>query len=109
MFPVWPIIAVEEMLAALQRREDGLEVYALANIVSAATIAQLKMKCLTNGAENVTAASMEAECQRAKRLMEEQKVFTLTAHFLFFYGPLLQGQHAHNTLLLVLTLLWNRG
>lgn len=43
LFPVWPILAVEDVIASLLRDPVDLETYALANAVCAAIIAQLKL------------------------------------------------------------------
>jgi hypothetical protein len=43
MFPVWPIIKVEEIIARLQQDDEDVENYALATAVGAATVAQLKL------------------------------------------------------------------
>lgn len=71
MFPVWPIVAVEDLMAALQKEgaAKDMEAYALANAVAAATIAQLKLSPLRNSAEIVTGESMEAEVQRVRAMM----------------------------------------
>jgi hypothetical protein len=64
MFPVWPIVAVEDLMAALQKDNSGMEAYALANAIAAATIVQARLDPLKNSAEVVTAESMEREVQR---------------------------------------------
>lgn len=68
LFPVWPIIAAEDIIGALLRDPADVETYALANAVCAAIIAQLKLpfEGRTDDNDPVTAASMAAECQRAK-------------------------------------------
>jgi hypothetical protein len=64
MFPVWPIVAVEDLMAALQKDNSGMEAYALSNAIAAATIVQARLDPLKNSAEVVTAESMEREVQR---------------------------------------------
>jgi hypothetical protein len=64
MFPVWPIVAVEDLMAALQKDSGDIEAYALANSIAAATVVQVKLNPLKNSAEVVTAASMVGEAQR---------------------------------------------
>lgn len=68
LFPVWPILAAEDIIGALLRDPADVETYALANAVCAAIIAQLKLpfEGRTDDNDPVTAASMAAECQRAK-------------------------------------------
>ncbi|KZL71851.1 C6 transcription factor (fungal specific transcription factor) [Colletotrichum tofieldiae] len=72
LFPVWPIIAVEEIMASLSRDADDLESYVLANAVGAATIAQLKLTATDND-DPATASSMEAECQRSRTALQERE------------------------------------
>ncbi|KAK2005078.1 fungal-specific transcription factor domain-containing protein [Colletotrichum falcatum] len=72
LFPVWPIIAVEEIMASLSRDADDIESYVLANAVGAATIAQLKL-ATTDGDDPATASSMEAECQRSRVALQERE------------------------------------
>ncbi|KAK3685684.1 fungal-specific transcription factor [Podospora appendiculata] len=69
LFPVWPIVAVEEVIAALQRDAHDIETFALAAAVGAATMAQLKLDRFADTGVNdsATAASLEAECQRIRR------------------------------------------
>ena len=68
MFPLWPIVAVEDLMVALQRDGEDSDVYALANAVAAATILQLRLAPLKNGAEVVTVESMEREVQRVRAI-----------------------------------------
>jgi hypothetical protein len=65
VYPIWPIIKVERLVASLQKPEPDIEVFALAYAVAAATIARIKpSQSEQQGA--VTAAMMEAQCQYAK-------------------------------------------
>lgn len=59
LFPVWPILAVEDVIACLLRDPADLETYALANAVCAAIIAQLKLpfEGRTDDDDPATAAS----------------------------------------------------
>jgi hypothetical protein len=66
MFPVWPVVKVEDVIATLQRNEENVENYALATAVGAATVAQLKLTRASLGGDAVTAEMMEAECQRTR-------------------------------------------
>ena len=70
MFPVWPIVKVENLIASLQQNKEEGEGYILANAVAAATIAQLKLKRSESGVDSITGAMFEAECQRMRRLGE---------------------------------------
>lgn len=68
MFPLWPVVAVEDLMIALQREGENTEAYALANAVAAATIVQLRLDPLKNSAEVVTVESMEREVQRVRAI-----------------------------------------
>ncbi|KAM0274298.1 hypothetical protein ACHAQH_007972 [Verticillium albo-atrum] len=74
LFPVWPIVAVEEVIASLQRDAEDHEMYALATAMGAATMAQLKLDrsrdCGINDA--VTADTLEAESQRSRVMLDSQ-------------------------------------
>ncbi|KEF56223.1 uncharacterized protein A1O9_07804 [Exophiala aquamarina CBS 119918] len=65
MYPVWPVIKVERLVASLQKPEPDIEVFALAYAVAAATIAQIRT-ITSNQPGQVTAEMMEAQCQYAK-------------------------------------------
>ncbi|KAK5656951.1 hypothetical protein OQA88_3473 [Cercophora sp. LCS_1] len=68
LFPVWPIVAVEEVIAALQRDAHDVETHVLAAAIGAATMAQLKLDRFkdTGINDDTTAAALEAECQRVR-------------------------------------------
>ncbi|KAK0631381.1 hypothetical protein B0T14DRAFT_406434, partial [Immersiella caudata] len=68
LFPVWPIVAVEEVIAALQRDPHDVEARLLAIAVGAATMAQLKLDRFqdTGINDNATAASLGADCHRIR-------------------------------------------
>ena len=70
LFPVWPIVAVEEVIAALHRDAHDVETFALAVAVGAATMAQLKLERFQDGGvdDGTTAKCLEAECQRIRTL-----------------------------------------
>ena len=85
LYPVWPIIKVERLVASLQKPEPDIEVFALAYAVAAATIAQIR----THGSEHqpgaVTAEMMEAQCQHAKaRRNKDQPPDLTTVRIPFF-------------------------
>ncbi|KAM7185097.1 Major facilitator superfamily domain containing protein [Rhypophila sp. PSN 637] len=69
LFPVWPIVAVEEVIAALHRDAHDVETFALAVAVGAATMAQLKLERFRDGGvdDGLTAQLLESECQRIGR------------------------------------------
>ncbi|OBT86767.1 hypothetical protein VE02_04214 [Pseudogymnoascus sp. 03VT05] len=64
LYPIWPIVAVEEIMGSLQGDVQDMETYALANAIGAATIAQLKLD--QTGLSTATGSSMAEECQRTK-------------------------------------------
>ncbi|CAN8096952.1 unnamed protein product [Discula destructiva] len=68
LFPVWPILIVEDVISSLLQHPADNETYALANAVCAAIIAQLKLPFAgrTDDNDPATAASMAAECLKAK-------------------------------------------
>lgn len=68
MFPLWPVVAVEDLMVALHKDGEDTEAYALANTVAAATIMQLRLDPLKNSAEVVTVESMEREVQRVRAI-----------------------------------------
>ncbi|KAM0321562.1 hypothetical protein ACHAQA_010052 [Verticillium albo-atrum] len=72
LFPVWPIVAVEEVIASLQRDAEDYEMYALATAIGAATMAQLKLDRSRDCGINdvVTADALEAESQRTRNLLD---------------------------------------
>lgn len=95
MFPVWPVVRVEELIASVQTDHDDTADYALATAVGAATIAQLKLERSGIGPDAVTSAMMEAECQRARVLTSVGSRPTITdiriAFFLHVYHENLEA------------------
>ncbi|KAL1861372.1 hypothetical protein Daus18300_008903 [Diaporthe australafricana] len=73
LFPVWPILDAEDVIASLLRDSTDLGTYTLANAVCAAVIVQLKLpfEGRTDDNDPATAASMTAECQRTKLLLQD--------------------------------------
>lgn len=68
MYPVWPIVDVEQLVSVLQQDIEGkeIETYAMATAVAAATVAQLR---LGNGSlpdESTTADTFAAQCLQAR-------------------------------------------
>lgn len=88
MYPVWPIIKVERLVAALQKPLPDIEVFALAYAVAAATIAQIKTKA-SSMPGTITAEMMEAQCQYAKAKRDASEPPNITtvriAFFLHIY------------------------
>lgn len=77
MYPVWPIIKVERLVASLQRPEPDIEVFGLAYAVAAATIVRIRSKSSTQPGA-VTAEMMEAQCQYAKARRNKRQPPDLT-------------------------------
>ncbi|POS74901.1 fungal specific transcription factor [Diaporthe helianthi] len=73
LFPVWPILDAEAVIASLLRDPTDLGTYTLANAVCAAVIVQLKLpfEGRTDDNDPATASSMTVECQRTKSLIQD--------------------------------------
>jgi hypothetical protein len=86
LYPVWPIVAIEDVTAALQKGGGDTLTYALANAVGAATMAQLKLDSLVDSlADTASASSMESECHRAKAVDGKGRAASLdTIRIAFF-------------------------
>jgi hypothetical protein len=92
MYPVWPIIKVERLVAALQKPQPDIEVFAMAYAVAAATIAQIKPASDSNPGA-VTAEFMEAQCQYAKaRRDASQPPNVTTVRIAFFLHVYYENQ-----------------
>lgn len=79
-------------MASLQRDEENMGTYALANAVGAATMAQLKLDSPSDAA---TASSMEAECQRSKGINQDGRQASLnTLRIAFFLHVYHENQEA---------------
>ncbi|KAE8345559.1 hypothetical protein BDV24DRAFT_178276 [Aspergillus arachidicola] len=91
MYPVWPIVNVEEMVSVLQLDADQSdnETYALSTAVAAATIAQLRLEQGPGAGETITAEMFAAECLRARNLCDYRSQANLnsirTSFFLHVY------------------------
>ncbi|CAP61579.1 uncharacterized protein PODANS_4_1830 [Podospora anserina S mat+] len=71
LFPVWPIVAVEQVIAALHRDSHDVGTYTLAVAIGAATMAQLKLSRLKdpNIMDSLSASALHEECQRKRRTL----------------------------------------
>ncbi|KAL4933007.1 Zn(II)2Cys6 transcription factor [Aspergillus undulatus] len=91
MYPVWPIVDVDTLIADLQRDVDGQdhETRALATGLAAATMAQLRLgeSCVSD--RPITADILAVECQEARRSFDYRSKVNLnsvrTAFFLHVY------------------------
>lgn len=72
LYPVWPILTAEDVIASLLKNPTDPATYACANAVCAAVIAQLKLpfEGRTDDNDFATAASMAAECARVKVMLQ---------------------------------------
>ena len=96
LYPVWPIVSVEEITEALHGDKEDIEAYALANAVGAATMAQLKLGI--SDSDTATGSSMEAECQRAKGFSGTASSTNLnTLRIAFFLHVYHENQEAGGT------------
>ncbi|KAI9043938.1 Zn(II)2Cys6 transcription factor [Aspergillus affinis] len=67
MYPVWPIVDVEDVISILQNpRDPSPEAYALATSVAAATIAQLRLEQGPQSNKSVTADTFVMECLKVR-------------------------------------------
>ncbi|KAL4879950.1 fungal-specific transcription factor domain-containing protein [Aspergillus karnatakaensis] len=91
MYPVWPIVHVDNLIAALQRDTDGHdnETRALATAVAAATMAQLRLDKACVSDRSITADALAGECLEARRSFDYRSKANLntirTAFFLHVY------------------------
>lgn len=84
MYPIWPIIKVERLVASLQKPDPDIEVFALAYAVAAATIAQIRT-ANSDQPGVVTAEMMETQCQYTKaRRRKDQPPDLTTVRIPFF-------------------------
>ena len=84
MYPVWPIIKIERLVASLQGPDPDIEVFALAYAVAAATIAQIK-PAPSSRPDNVTAEMMESRCQHARRRCNKSAAPNITTLRISFF------------------------
>lgn len=84
LFPIWPILAAEDIIASLQRDGGDEETYTLANAVAAATMAQLKLDSSSHP-DAATGSSLEAECRRARSLIKDELSGTLNSLRIAFF------------------------
>ncbi|KAK4160540.1 putative fungal-specific transcription factor [Cladorrhinum sp. PSN259] len=69
LYPVWPIVAVEEIITALNHDTQHGQAYMLASALGAATMAQLKLDRFKDAGINddYTAGNFRDECERMTR------------------------------------------
>jgi Fungal specific transcription factor domain len=89
MFPVWPVVNVDNLIAQLQQEDqdshDALEAYALATSVVAATVAQLRLEHEHKERENIRASDMVLECEKACSLIGSRNRINLNTVRIFFF------------------------
>ncbi|KAL4737663.1 fungal-specific transcription factor domain-containing protein [Aspergillus similis] len=91
MYPVWPIVDVDELIATLQQDSDNKdhEMIALATSIAAATMAQLRFDEGSTSDRSVTADILAGECLEARRRYDYRSRVNLnnvrTAFFLHVY------------------------
>lgn len=97
MYPVWPIVDVENVLSCLQQdvAEVDLETYALATALAAATIAQLRLEQSALSNTPITADALAAESLRTCKSCGYRSAVNLnnvrTSFFLHIYY---ESQHS---------------
>ncbi|PLB44521.1 hypothetical protein P170DRAFT_430403 [Aspergillus steynii IBT 23096] len=90
MYPVWPIVDVENVMSILQNTHDqNPEAYALATSVAAATIAQLRLEQNVQSNKSVSSEVFASECLKARSSSNYRSKANLdnvrTAFFLHVY------------------------
>ncbi|KAL4974677.1 fungal-specific transcription factor domain-containing protein [Aspergillus desertorum] len=91
MYPVWPIVDVDDLIATLQQDSDGRdhETIALVTSIAAATMAQLRLGDSSTSDRSVTADIFAAECLEARKRFDYRSRVDLnnvrTAFFLHVY------------------------
>jgi hypothetical protein len=88
MFPVWPVVEVEELIAALERDPEAndIEAYALTTAVAAAMIAQLQLEKNDGSNISVKASDMANECEKARDLLSYRRrinINNVPTYFIF--------------------------
>ncbi|EAU34148.1 conserved hypothetical protein [Aspergillus terreus NIH2624] len=98
MYPVWPIVDVESVIARLRQHPDSeetTETYALATAVAAATIAQLRLGHNADSEKSITADAFAAECLRARSSSGYRARVNLnTVRTSFFLHVYYENQHS---------------
>ncbi|KAJ5167052.1 uncharacterized protein N7482_005833 [Penicillium canariense] len=91
LYPVWPIVKVEDVVSRLQQDTEGddLETYALATAVAAAAIAQLRLEEHLLPDKSITAETFAAESIKVRRSCGYRSAVNLnnvrTSFFLHVY------------------------
>ncbi|KAL5341425.1 fungal-specific transcription factor domain-containing protein [Aspergillus crustosus] len=91
MYPVWPIVHVDNLIGDLQQSSDdqGNETRALATAVAAATMAQLRLDRTDTSDRSITADAFVMECLETRRSFDYRSRVNLntirTAFFLHVY------------------------
>ncbi|CEL11304.1 hypothetical protein ASPCAL14407 [Aspergillus calidoustus] len=106
MYPVWPVVHVDNLIADLQRDSEGTdyETRALATAVAAATMAQLRLgkNCVSD--RSITADVFASECLQARQSPQYRSIVNLntvrTAFFLHVYYENQQPGGSESTLYL---------
>lgn len=91
MFPVWPIVNVEEVVAALQTDTESkdFETYALATAIASATFGQLRLDQSSLSNSTVTTQDFATACLRSRNMWDYKAEVNLntvrTSFFLHVY------------------------
>ncbi|KXL41857.1 MAG: hypothetical protein FE78DRAFT_116442, partial [Acidomyces sp. 'richmondensis'] len=91
MFPVWPIVNVEEVVAALQTDSEAkdFETHALATAIASATFGQLRLDQSSLSNSTVTTNDFATACLRARNMWDYKAQVNLntvrTSFFLHVY------------------------
>lgn len=103
LYPIWPVIKVERLIASLQSESADLEVYALAYALAAATASRTKSTDLNISQRN-HAQILEAKCQAYRCRVPPGRPPNLTtvriAFFLHIYYESLEANSMRSMLYL---------
>jgi hypothetical protein len=97
MYPVWPVIEANMLLAQLQEGADD-SAYILATSLCAATMAQLHLPPVDSGVQNVSSGDLEQECCRVRAACNYRERpnlnHVLTSFFLHVYHAKVDNQNS---------------
>ncbi|KND93688.1 putative sucrose utilization protein SUC1, partial [Tolypocladium ophioglossoides CBS 100239] len=89
LYPIWPVVAVDQLLADIALDDNDFESYALSAAVCAATIAQLRLPEHTTLPNTVSSLQFALDAQHLRQLFDYREKSTiaslLTPFFLHMY------------------------
>ncbi|KAL4801194.1 fungal-specific transcription factor domain-containing protein [Aspergillus unguis] len=97
MYPVWPIVRVDDLITALEQDANGRdpETRALATGLAAATMAQLKLEGSSMPDGSITSDVLASECLEARKALDYRSRVNLTnIRTAFFLHVYYENRHA---------------